>query len=178
MAHLWVKNGSDEWAVLPLEADALSLATNPPRAVGWAPDASVRENSGVVLMRVAKGDEAAWVLICGRAREVRVNGVAVALGVRAVADRDEISVGRVGTFYFSTESLARVEEFPGAAQALYCPRCKLAVEQKTPAVKCPRCGVWYHQSEELPCWAYAETCALCPQTTDTGAGFRWTPEGL
>ena len=177
MAHLWIKNGSDEWAVLPLEADAFSLATNPPRLAGDATDGG-GDASGVVLMRGRQGDEAFWVLISGGAREVWVNGVALALGVRAVADRDEISVGRVGTFYFSTESLARVEEFPGAAQALYCPRCKLAVERATPSVKCPQCGVWYHQSEELPCWAYAETCALCPQTTDAGAGFRWTPEGL
>lgn len=176
MAHLWVKNDSEEWAVLPLEADAFSLATIPPRVAAGATDGGGA--AGVVLMRARREGEAFWVLLSADGRDVRVNGEALTLGVCAVADRDEINVCGVGTLYFSAESLARVEEFPGASQALYCPRCKLAVERETRAVKCPQCGVWYHQSEEFPCWAYAETCALCPQPTGLDTGFRWTPEGL
>ena len=172
MAHLWVRDASDEWAVLPLEADALSLDASPPRV------ADGREGDGEPGVLLTRAGAETWVLLSSRAGGVRVNGVPLTLGVRAVADRDEICVDGAGTFYFSSETLARVGPFPGAGQTLYCPRCKLGVEAGSPAVKCPQCGVWYHESEELPCWGYAETCALCPQPTDAGAGFRWTPEGL
>lgn len=177
MAHLWLKNKDDEWAVLPLEADAFVLTTNPPLPVR---DARVTGESvsKVVLMCDRRAPDASWVLIAGRERDVRINGSALTLGVRVVADRDEIFVAETGTLYFSTESLARVEAFSGAEQALYCPRCKQPVEDGATAVRCPQCRVWYHQSEDLPCWAYAETCALCPQRTALDAGYRWTPEGL
>jgi Zn finger protein HypA/HybF involved in hydrogenase expression len=177
MAHLWLKNESEQWAVLLLEADAFVLTTNPPQPMrnAHATDESV---SKVVLLCDRRAGEASWVLISGRERDVRINGVPLALGVRVVADRDEIFVAGIGHLYFSTESLARVEEFPGAEQKLYCPRCKQEVERDNAAVKCPQCHVWYHQSEGLPCWSYSETCAVCPQLTALDAGYRWTPEGL
>lgn len=177
MAHLWVKNNADEWAVLPLEADAFVLTTNPPSPVRNLSGTS-ESVSKVVLLRQLRAEEISWVLVSGRERDVRLNGVQLVLGVQRVADRDEINIEGIGTLYFSTESLARIEPFPGAEQSLYCPRCKQLVESGNSAVKCPQCRTWYHQSEELPCWSYSETCALCPQPTDLKAGFRWTPEEL
>lgn len=178
MAHLWLKNGSEQWAVLPLEAEAFVLTTKLPQPLQSAQATDEESVSRVVLLRERREAEASWVLISGRERNVQVNGIPLTLGVRVVADRDEISVEGIGSFYFSTEALARVEAFPGAEQALYCPRCKQQVGKDNPAVKCPQCGVWYHQSEDLPCWSYSETCALCPQLTDLDAGYRWTPEEL
>lgn len=177
MAHLWLKNESEQWAVLPLEADAFLMTTNPPRPMSSA-RATDESVSKVVLLCDRREGKDSWVLISNQERDVRVNGVSLTLGVRVLRDRDEIFVEGVGHLYFSTESLARVEFFAGVRQALYCPRCKQEVKGETEAVKCPQCGVWYHQSEELPCWAYSETCALCPQLTDLDAGYRWTPEGL
>lgn len=177
MAHLWLKNESEQWAVLPLEANAFLLTTNPPRPLPCTSDTD-ESVSRIVLLRDRREGKDSWVLISGVERDVRINGMSLALGVRVVSDKDEIFVEGVGSLYFSTESLAHVESFKGALQMLYCPRCKQEVKAETPAVKCPQCGVWYHQSEELPCWAYAETCALCPQLTDLDAGYRWTPEGL
>jgi len=176
MPHLWVKNDEDRWAVLPLEADGFELSTNRPRPLPKLPanDSALK----AVLLRHTRDEETSWVLIAGREREVRLNGVHLALGVQCVADRDEITVPGAGTFYFSTESLARVESFPDANQALYCPRCKQSLEPGKSGVNCPQCRTWYHQTEDLPCWSYAETCALCPQVTDLNAGFRWTPEEL
>jgi uncharacterized protein YbaR (Trm112 family) len=177
MAHLWVKNESEQWAVLPLEADAFVLTANPPvplRNLAVATESV----SKVLLLRQLRAEETSWVLISGRERDVRINGAQLTLGVQTVADRDEINIEGAGTLYFSTESLARVEPYPVSAQSLYCPRCKQAVESGSAAVKCPQCRTWYHQSEELPCWAYSETCALCPQPTDLAAGFRWTPDEL
>ena len=33
MAHLWVTTEAQQWAVLPLEDDALTLTTSPPQPV-------------------------------------------------------------------------------------------------------------------------------------------------
>jgi Zn finger protein HypA/HybF involved in hydrogenase expression len=177
MTHLWVKNDSERWAVLPLEADAYLLTTDPPGPWRSLPgvDGAV---SNVVLLCQKGTEEDSWILVAGREREVRINGDQLTLGVHTVLDRDEIQIVGTGALYFSTECLARIEVFPGSAERLYCPRCKQAVEPATTAVKCPQCRTWYHQADDLPCWLYAETCGLCPQPTDFKAGFRWTPEEL
>ena len=80
--------------------------------------------------------------------------------------------------YFSTETTARVEPFPGTDRPVHCPRCKLAIEEGTESVRCPRCAIWHHQSETHPCWTYGERCALCDQETALDAGLRFSPEDL
>jgi len=182
MSHLWVKNNCDQprneqWAVLPLEGEAFDLSLNPPalrRAVTAANDLAAK----AFLLRYTQADEVCWLLIARRTTEVRVNGRNLDLGVQTLADRDEICVSDVGTFYFSTETLVRIVEFSTTAQTLYCPRCKQAIATGQLAVNCPQCRTWYHQSDDLPCWCYAQTCALCPQATALHTGFRWTPEEL
>jgi hypothetical protein len=81
--------------------------------------------------------------------------------------------------FFSTEELAQIVSFPGLAQTAFCPRCKQKVEPGDPAVVCPHCHAWHHQSEKYPCWTYGATCALCQvQSTALDAGYAWTPEKL
>ena len=177
MAHLWIKDETNRWCVMPLVDEAFALSQNPPLRLEslQGNDESV---SRALLMRGRNGQASAWLLIAAAGHDVRVNGDATLLGVRVLADRDEINVAGVGEFFFSTESLARVESFAGSTQTIYCPRCRQVIDEGAPTVKCPQCSVWYHQTEELNCWTYAETCALCPQPTDLDAGFRWTPEEL
>jgi hypothetical protein len=176
MAHLWVKNETEQWAVLPLEEAVFTLTARPPHPIGsllW--ENNVLAN--VLLLRTA-GAETSWVLIAGSGTGVSVNGMPIATGIRVVADRDEIRVPGAGSFYFSTETLARVEEFPASEQALFCPRCKQEIEHAAKAVRCPGCGVWHHQTEELNCWTYSDVCALCAHPTELNGSFRWTPEEL
>jgi len=45
-------------------------------------------------------------------------------------------------------------------------------------VRCPQCGVWHHQSDELPCWVYSSSCSLCDHPTALDAGYRWIPGEL
>jgi hypothetical protein len=176
MAHLWVKNATEQWAVLPLEETAFTLTANPPHSIG----SLVEENNvlaNVLLLRTAEA-ERTWVLVAGSGTGVSVNGMPLVTGIRVVGDRDEIRVPGSGSFYFSTETLARVEEFVAAEQTLFCPRCKQAIEAGAAAVKCPGCGVWHHQTEDLNCWTYSDICALCTNKTDLNGSFRWTPEEL
>lgn len=177
MAHLWIKDETDCWCVMPLVGEGFALSQNPPQRVQSVPD-DVESVSPALLVRSRNGKPSPWLLIAGAGPEVRVNGDAVLLGVRVLADRDEIRVAGVGELFFSNESLAKVEDFEGATPEIFCPRCRQVVDEGVRAVKCPQCGVWYHENEELNCWTYAETCALCPQSTDLEAGFRWTPEDL
>ncbi len=170
MAHLWLKDEADGWAVFPLNGACFDVSGRLPRAAG------TEAGAGALLWSVTASGERMWLLLAPRHSGVSVNGLPLAAGIRVLADRDEIRAGAAGLLFFSTEMLARMEAFPGAAQKMFCPRCRLELEKDAQAVQCPACGVWHHQTEELPCWTYAGACALCPQPTDLSVGFRWMPE--
>jgi len=166
MAHLWIEQ-SPEWFVLPLERDELALADIPPR-----------QDRRAVLAKSGPAGRTEWHLVAHRDSGILVNGLPLLAGVRTLLDRDEIRIPRLGPLFFSTERLARVEPLPETSQDAHCPRCRQAVTPGTAAVRCPSCEVWHHSSEELPCWAYAETCAMCGQSTAFDTGYQWTPEDL
>jgi len=169
-----VNDGGEGWAVLRLEGEAVSLAAPLPRVVVAGREAGDVE--APVLLRHGDGVACRWVLLAGGEGAVRVNGLPLVGGLRLVEDRDEIWPRGAAPLFFSTEDLARVEPFPPHEGAKFCARCKLEVEAESPAVRCPGCSVWYHQTDEYPCWSYGPTCALCDQPSDLTAGYRWTPE--
>ncbi len=176
MAHLWITDpeGAD-WCVLPLEPVPHTLAASPPRPADPLPEAD-GDLSDVRLVPAAGPEGPAWALISGPARSVSVGGRPVLLGIRVLSDRDEIRVEGVGTMFFSTEILARVESFPHADREFFCARCKLRLEPGVASVRCPGCGVWHHEAEDRACWTYAPGCAMCGHATDLEAGFGWTPD--
>jgi hypothetical protein len=161
MAHVWLLDGDPQgaaapkWSPRPLDGD--SLAVPPAR-----------------LLR-ADGDGTGWVIVGPAA--VAVNGSRLDTGIRVLRDRDELRAA-AGRVFFSTESLAVVVPFPDTGRKTFCPRCKLEIAPGSPAVRCPACGVWHHQSEEFPCWTYAPRCALCDHPSALDAGYRWVPEDL
>lgn len=159
MPHLWVRDET-QWGIYSLGGTCELRDVSPAFAEAGA------------ALRPAAGQ---WILLARDGRAVSVNGGAVIGGMRVLTDRDEIRF-RGERAYFSAECLSQVEEFGGAANPVYCPRCKLPVE-RGPVVRCGGCGSLHHHGE-VSCWTYAETCALCPQPSAFDAGFRWTPEGL
>jgi len=171
VAHLWISE-SDGWAVLPLEEGSVTL--------GQVSRAAGRDPAGcpAVLHRTRAGGREEWHLIAPAASGIAVNGLPLPGGLRTLDDRDELRLPGLGRVYFSTERQAVVEPLPDTGREVSCPRCRQGIAQGTPAVRCPGCELWHHASDELPCWSYAPTCALCSQSTESGAGFRWTPEGL
>ncbi|MGD2151938.1 MAG: hypothetical protein PVG79_01640 [Gemmatimonadales bacterium] len=172
MAHVWARSESGDWETVKVEGDAFGLVAGPrPLA---RPD-----SDGAVLCRrsVVSGREA-WVLLSAPTEDLRVNGAPLPTGIRLLEDRDAIQLSHESLTYFSSERLAEVELFPGSPDPVYCPRCKTEIEAGTPAVRCPGCESWHHQSEVYGCWLYTERCALCDQPTALGAGFRWSPEDL
>ncbi len=163
MAQLWIYEGG-EWAWLPLASSYVPFR----RPGGREPWAALIEADGQ------------WAVIASSAADVRVNGLPLDLGVRALDDRDELRINEDGDkrhFFFSSERETAVEPFPGAEREVICLRCRQPIEKDDPAVRCPGCGAWYHQSDRYPCFTYSTSCPRCGGETALGAGFRWTPEG-
>jgi hypothetical protein len=187
MAHLWIRDDEQNWTAHALDGHDFDLVPNPPQAIDLArdpvadPDPMARAPH-VLLCQTRIGSRELWALVAGRLHDVRVNGLPVATGVRVLADRDEIRVDGADARFFSTERQARAEPFPGSEEPVYCARCKDRLEMGQPAVRCPSCDVWYHQFEKdgkrRPCWTYADTCALCPRSTDLDGGYSWSPASL
>ena len=178
MAHLWFSDNAGSWVSRPL-GGAGCFVRFTPDGPEFNPPAEDRRHPAAILIRpslTAGSDE--WSLLAAAAAGVRVNGTELVLGMRALRDKDDVSVGGQHLF-FSTEQLASVAPFVGLAQPAFCPRCKQGLERGVPAVQCPRCRAWHHHTETLPCWTYDETCALCQQQpTALDAGYAWTPENL
>ena len=173
MPGAWIQT-QDSWMMIPLDGAKSS------RTLECASRERLRARqtrSGAFLMlSPATG---APVLVAGPDSGARVNGNPLPLGIRALRDRDEIFLTRCGArLYYTDECLASVVQFAGADRPVFCPRCKTEIAHDSPAVQCPRCRLWHHQSAELPCWTYAETCTACDQRTALDGGYSWTPEGL
>lgn len=175
MAHCWIEQ-EDEWAALPLEREKAYLLFSDSESVReWCEEPPPHDSVSLCPSGVDDG----WLVLCPPGR-CRVNGEIVAPGLRALADRDEVMLCGGSRLYFSTEQLARVVPFGGAAGAVHCPRCRQAIAPGADSVACPFCATTYHQDESsaLPCWTYSPACAVCGHATALDAGFRWTPDAL
>lgn len=180
MTHLWMQDEQDAWSPIDLREGAYGIDT-----AGVLPLKvdSRRGTGGEAAQIVLNDSERECVLLSSAKTGVWVNGTPLVLGICVLRDRDEIQVREPGAgqqrrFYFSTERVASVEPCPETDDSSRCPRCKRPIEFDDPSVRCPTCGAWHHQTDQMPCWTYHTTCALCDQSTDMNAGFRWTPEGI
>lgn len=167
MAHLFTLDASrqpGQWRLVPAADGAVFSLPH---------DVLIRQPAGAGAGQPFGGSN--WYILSPSDASVRVNGEKLFLGSRLVKHRDEIVVDG-HRFFFSTERLAVVENLPALAHVVHCARCKQPVEQGSPAVSCPGCGAWHHQSDALACWCYDAKCALCNSVTELGGGFRWTPD--
>ena len=184
MAHLWLLSDFDEWIPSTLVGHAATLAGGVLHCAGDAEltfsslDADLNTNlrPRLLLQRIDDPPNT-WALVAAWPSRVRINGAPMPLGLAVLDDRDEIRLPDF-TAWFSTELQAQVEPFPESATRGFCPRCKQSIAAGSPAVRCPICGLWHHQSSDLGCWTYAPTCTACPQDTALDIGFRWTPSDL
>jgi hypothetical protein len=177
MAHLWLQNEDPEWVAHTLSGCEFNLRNLLIQTIGHRPFAE-QAPSGVHLMKSENNDEDCWVILAGQGSDININGLPLFAGLHILRDRDEIRWSTEGLAYFSSEELAAVVDLPNGDRKIICPRCKQEIAPETPAVKCPRCGIWHHQSEELPCYTYAENCATCTRKTRLDIGYEWEPEEL
>jgi len=176
MAQLFIEDG-DDWWVAPLDAGAYALGCDAESALRPRLASDGEAGSVPVIERVPDlSGEETWVVFHSAGSALRINGTRLSTGIRVLLHRDELRVtGVAGRAFFSLEGFARVEAFAGVEDSR-CPRCQQPIERETPAVRCPQCSVWHHESEEFGCWTYSTTCSLCDQPSDFEAGFRWMPE--
>jgi hypothetical protein len=183
MAHIWnliKKDAGERWDAAALAGEGIvvtfrgdGVELESPAGVGL-----LNPDSVLILPAGCPAPRRRWTLLSGRSVGVRVNGQLLALGIRALEDKDEILAGGHRMF-FSAEEFARVVPFPGLAQPAFCPRCKQKIEPADLAVRCPTCHAWSHQSEKFPCWTYDTACAFCQQqSTALDAGFNFNPATL
>lgn len=203
MAQLFVQDELNVWSVLELTGETYRLSLPPrsgtkssaPRATGplrvrivESPRVERLSQKGALLLN--RGGEngaqaaprplassGAWAVLAGANTRLRINGGPVAVGIAALRHRDELCLEGGAPLYFSTERLVSVEEYAGS-DSPHCPRCTLAIEFGDASIRCPGCGVLHHQLPERECWTYTPTCALCDQSSDLTAGYRWSPEIL
>src|SRR5271165_7039098 len=177
MSHLWLRDAEKKRVAHSIRATSYDL-----RALllpeGSGSSAGPLESglaARMVCFRVGNAER--WVVVAGLDSQTRVNGIPLsAIGVRVLADRDELSLAGVGSAFYSAEDLAEVVAFAGADRVILCGRCRQKIEPGSPAVKCPGCGTWYHEKPDLNCFSYGATCTFCPAATVLGAGFSWVPE--
>ena len=167
MAHVWLREAGN-WQADKLGASVYGLRLRQAGA-----------ESGPVMPQIIRTGSSSqmWALISPPGSGVRVNGRSLVAGICILADRDEIQAGGA-QFFFSAESPAVVEEFAALDRPIFCARCRLPINAGSPAVRCPggKCGIWYHENAELPCWTCSDSCGICGQRTALDAGFAWMPE--
>jgi len=163
---------ADRWTSEALDLDEITLGDD---GIGGASDDPAR----VMLVRCAPRSGATsdeWCLVVPAGVAAAVNGEPCTAGIRVLADRDEIR-GPWGVAYLSTERLACIEPIPASMSGRKCPRSHTALVAGTPGVQCPACGLWFCQSDDLPCWTYASAC-VCGAPTALDGGRRFDPEVL
>lgn len=113
----------------------------------------------------------------GRGVKITVNGYPI-LELKVLADKDEVSFGPSPlVFYYSEESPPRKIKFEGASEKpLFCVRCKDRIEAGEEIVICPKCRLYYHETEGKGCWRYDSACAGCRRPT--GIDYIWRPEPI
>lgn len=177
MAGLWIPTPSGEWTMAALDGGVVQLVGERllPQPVQKG-SKSVRRTIPELRRCWLSGNES-WFLLVPHGVIAWVNGRQVLSHARLLKDHDSVRCAGTATIFFSAESLAQTDQFPGRDEAVYCPRCTLEVQRGQLACQCPACGLIHHQDPgvELECWSYGDTCAGCNQSTDPEAGYRWSP---
>ncbi len=174
MAHLWRKTTAG-WEARTLAKKVYDLDSLTAHRAGEAKPGAAGADAARGVLAAVEGSRT-WVLASSPDAEIRVNGRAPLAGLAVLSDRDEIRLRGGVQCFFSSEDLARIEEFPALDRPTHCGRCHLPIKAGSSAVRCPICGIWYNQSAEFPCWTYSDICAYCGHPTSLEAGFSWIPE--
>ena len=203
MTQLFIQDGSRDWSVLPLTEDLYRISlssssrskTGPDKRVARAADSlpvpvvestrieSIARRGALLLRRDGSSNTeppaapAGWAILAGPGTRIRINGIAIAIGITTLRHRDEIGLEGGAPLYFSTERLASVETY-AASDSPRCPRCSLSIEPGDLYVCCPGCNVLHHQRPDRQCFSYSPSCSRCNQSSSLEAGFLWSPEGL
>lgn len=179
MAQLFIAVPKNAWLITPLSGDSFELRGDSAAPVRRTED-PIGTRAALYILRIGTGSNPDWTLLNMQSSiRIRINGERPLFALYVLRHQDEIMLDESVRAYFSTERLSRVELFPGGEKPVHCPRCHQVIQRGAASVQCPRCDVWHHQVDEvLPCWTYAEKCAVCDQPTPLDGVYQWVPEGV
>jgi hypothetical protein len=166
MAEIWFEHRGS-WTVHSLRGARVALG----ELFGAAAN-------GITLVRCLLGGKERWAVVMSPRTIMNINGINMPmLGMHIVNDKDRAKL--VGaSFFFSSEKLARVETRSANAGAAVCARCRGPIAPSAEIVACPACGSLHHETQTLPCFSYAETCAVCLGPTALDGAYRFFPGDL
>ena len=155
----------------PRRASAPSVA-RAPASSSCAVSRAMRARAGRARAWLGRGRLSGepWLLLA-HGPGVTVNAEPLISGLRVLADRDEIRIGR-SRLYFSAERCARVERFTGSSRPVHCPRCDAPIAAGELVVRCPgaSCGLLHHHAVSIsPATAGLPSPALAPDEPGTAA---------
>ena len=138
----------------------------------------VENQAGVYMQSVVHNNKEVWILLSTPSERVYVNGRRSTINVKILSDQDHIRSKTCEEFYFSEQSLNKIEPFASSSENKeWCARCKQELEPGSDIVKCRVCGVVMHENDELNCWTFGEKC-ICGASTSLSNGYDWTPDSL
>ena len=181
MPLLWIPQGKSPHYAAAMLHDSISYVVraladrNIEVRTGGQPEPGSANTVTIRASNLAGNSTTLWCLYCARPGAVRVSSVPVLTTLSVLRHKDMVTMPGGGHFYFSSENLAQIVPFPGSAQPTICPRCRRPIEAGTPAVQCPRCRIWYHQTDDYQCYSYADSCAGCQGRTTLEPTFQWVP---
>jgi hypothetical protein len=172
----WILDRNELWNPLPLEPCGAVLILDGEGRI--AADPATGERLAAIMPWNDAHGRRQYVLFPAATSRCLVNGMP-SFAHRILSDKDEIAFrhgDRRLQVYFSAETLPEIRAFspPDGTGAAFCMRCKLRVEPGSPAVCCPDCRLWHHESAERPCWSYDAVCANCRRPT--AMDYSWRPE--
>jgi hypothetical protein len=150
-----------EWKALALDAEEIQLSAMPDQAV---------------LVRKIDNEKSLCSLLVAPGVVAHVNGEKVLLGARVLNDRDAIHLAGQGRMFYSAHSAPVVAPYSGKV-TIPCSRCRIDIRPGELAVQCPGCHLFFHQSQESPCWLHAEQC-VCEHPTALEDDNSWSPNEI
>ena len=172
MPRLWIHHDPHQWTIVPLDRDPIGVAAD-----RLCPVVSNTPVTHAVLATKVDADNGQWAVIvrAGEEETVHVNGDRVLLGIRALRNHDAVQISGGERIYFSTDSAPAVAPYPTGKAPVPCARCGTLINSGDTAVKCPKCGAYFHQRPEIPCWLYTDHCG-CGQPTAMNEENCWRPD--
>jgi hypothetical protein len=152
----------NDWQLLPLEENcavglndsgSLTVGSSAKKVFAYLVSSKGTTDRQMLSMLTTKNTDTMF----------KLNGIPP-FSLSVIRDKDEISYNGQ-RLYFTEEQVAKIE-LKQDDSVIFCPRCKDVIKQKTEVVRCPGCGLLYHESEEedKKCWSYDTRC-ICSHTT-------------
>jgi hypothetical protein len=193
--HLWFRRDDARWRQVAIDA---GLRVGRDAGGRMIAGGDVVEPLGTVVRFAEHGRARAALIVKGGAR-LAVNGFP-ALPARVLSDRDEIAAPSdpEAAVVFTACAPAHVRPFVAGAHPERCGRCRQELGTGDASVRCPACGVVYHEGrlavpragtgaaaggepagggsgargETRACWSYDARCGVCRRER---AEMAWTP---